>query len=252
MIKLFFKSILIGIANVIPGVSGGTVAVILNIYDDILEKIANFLDVEFKTKIEYFKYLSIVIAGAILGILVFANLISFSIKNYPKITSTFFTLLIVPSIPYIIKDFDYKKLKNIISFIAGLIFMAIFIYLALKYGQKSAFSMLSYNLTSTGCFEKTYLIKLFISGMLAAAAMIIPGISGSLLLLMLGEYYNILHFISTFSIRPLIFVIFGAGTGLVVFSKMISFLLDKYREITMFFLTGIITLSLVQIWLNIL
>ncbi len=113
MLKLFFKSIIIGIANIIPGVSGGTLAVIFNIYDELVEKIGNFLQVNFRTKIEYAKYLLVVGIGAGIGILMFANIIKFSVTNYPKLTSIVFSLLVLPSIPFIVKGLDYKRGKNI-------------------------------------------------------------------------------------------------------------------------------------------
>lgn len=249
MIKLFFKSIVIGVANIIPGVSGGTIAVLLNIYDELVEKIGNFLDVDFKTKIEYAKYLLVVIIGACVGILLFANIIKFSITNYPKTTSLVFTLLVIPSIPFIVKGLDYKKLKNIFSFFLGIIFMLIFVFLSIKYGKETD-SQIIYSISDTGCFGRPYLIKLFICGLIAAGAMIIPGISGSLLLLMLGEYYNIVAFISNFTVQPLIFLGLGVATGLVLFSKMIDYLLKNYRDVTLFFITGIVTMSVIQIWIN--
>ena len=106
MILLFLKSIIIGIANIIPGVSGGTLAVMLNVYDPITEKIGNFFLVDRKTKFSYFIYLLVVLIGAGTGIFLFANIIKYSITNYPKITVTVFTLLILPSIPYIVKGLD--------------------------------------------------------------------------------------------------------------------------------------------------
>lgn len=250
MFKLFLKSVVIGIANIIPGVSGGTLAVILNIYDDLVEKIGNFLQVDFKTKIEYAKYLIVVGAGAGVGILMFANIIKFSVTNYPKATSIVFSLLVLPSIPFVIKGLDYKKWKNIFSFLIGIIIMLIFIFLNIKYGKGSSPEII-YTVSESGCFERTYLIKLFVCGLVAAGAMIIPGISGSLLLLMLGEYYNIVAFVSNFTIQPLIFVGLGVGSGIVIFSKMIDYLLKNYREITLFFITGIVTMSVLQIWVNI-
>lgn len=250
MIKLFLKSIVIGVANIIPGVSGGTLAVILNIYDELVEKIGNFLQVNFKTKIEYAKYLAIVAAGAGVGILMFANIIKYSVTNYPKATSIVFSLLVLSSIPYIIKGLDYKKRKNIISFLIGVLIMLIFIFLNIKYGKDSG-SEVMYSLNNTSTFENTYLIKLFVCGLVAAGAMIIPGISGSLLLLMLGEYYNVVAFVSNFTIKPLIFVGLGVASGIVIFSKMIDYLLKNYREVTLFFITGIVTMSVLQIWVNI-
>ena len=127
MILLFLKSIIIGVANIIPGVSGGTLAVMLNVYDPITEKIGNFFLVDRKTKVSYFLYLLVVLIGAGTGIFLFANIIKYSITNYPKITVTVFTLLILPSIPYIVKGLDYKKKKNILAFCYGAMVMIIFI-----------------------------------------------------------------------------------------------------------------------------
>ena len=258
MILLFLKSIIIGIANIIPGVSGGTLAVMLNVYDPITEKIGNFFLVDRKTKISYFFYLLIVLVGAATGIFLFANIIKYSITNYPKITVTVFTLLILPSIPYIVKGLDYKKKKNILAFCYGAIVMIIFILLGLKYGDKTVGAV---TIQLSEGFAATYLIKLFLCGIVAAGAMIIPGISGSLLLMMLGEYYNVVYLISSLASSlkeksftifiPLVVLALGVGVGLVAFSKAINYLLKNYREFTLFFIEGIITFSIIQMWLSI-
>jgi len=260
MILLFFKSIIIGIANIIPGVSGGTLAVMLNVYDPITEKIGNFFLVDRKTKVSYFFYLLVVLIGAGTGIFLFANIIRYSITNYPKITVTVFTLLILPSIPYIVKGLDYKKKKNILAFCYGAIVMIIFILLGLKYGDKTT-GAVTIQLVEGVCFTRGYLLKLLFCGIIAAGAMIIPGISGSLLLMMLGEYYNVVYLISSLasSIReksftifsPLIMLALGIGIGLVAFSKAINYLLKNHREVTLFFIEGIITFSIIQMWLSI-
>ena len=98
----------------------------LNVYDPITEKIGNFFLVDRKTKLSYFWYLLIVLVGAATGIFLFANIIKYSITNYPKITVSVFTLLILPSIPYIVKGLDYKKKKNILAFACGAALMIIF------------------------------------------------------------------------------------------------------------------------------
>ena len=260
MILLFFKSIIIGVANVIPGVSGGTLAVMLNLYDPITEKIGNFFLVDRKTKVSYFIYLLVVLLGAGTGIFLFANIIKYSITNYPKITVTVFTLLILPSIPYIVKGLDYKKKKNILAFCYGAIVMIIFILLGLKYGDKTT-GAVTIQLVEGVCFTRGYLLKLLFCGIIAAGAMIIPGISGSLLLMMLGEYYNVVYLISSlvsslkersFTIlTPLIVLALGIGIGLVAFSKGINYLLKNHREFTLFFIEGIITFSIIQMWLSI-
>ena len=260
MILLFLKSIIIGIANIIPGVSGGTLAVMLNVYDPITEKIGNFFLVDRKTKLSYFWYLFIVLVGAATGIFLFANIIKYSITNYPKITVSVFTLLILPSIPYIVKGLDYKKNKNILAFCCGAALMIIFILLGLKYGDKTT-GAVTIQIAKGVCFTRAYRLKLFICGVIAAGAMIIPGISGSLLLMMLGEYYNVVYLISSlgaslkeksFSILlPLITLAVGVGIGLVAFSKAINYLLKNHKEFTLFFIEGIITFSIVQMWLSI-
>lgn len=258
MILLFLKSIIIGVANIIPGVSGGTLAVMLNVYDPITEKIGNFFLVDRKTKLSYFFYLLVVLVGAATGIFLFANIIKYSITYYPKITVTIFTLLILPSIPYIVKGLDYKKKKNILAFCYGAIIMIIFILLGLKYGDKTAGAV---TIQLSEGFRTIYLIKLFLCGVVAAGAMIIPGISGSLLLMMLGEYYNVVYLISSLTLSlkeksftifiPLIILALGIGIGLVAFSKAINYLLKNYREFTLFFIEGIITFSIIQMWLSI-
>ncbi|CKH07371.1 Domain of uncharacterised function (DUF368) [Fusobacterium polymorphum] len=260
MILLFFKSIIIGIANIIPGVSGGTLAVMLNVYDPITEKIGNFFLVDRKTKVSYFIYLLVVLLGAGTGIFLFANIIKYSITNYPKITVTVFTLLILPSIPYIVKGLDYKKKKNILAFCYGAIVMIIFILLGLKYGDKTT-GAVTIQLVEGVCFTRGYLLKLLFCGIIAAGAMIIPGISGSLLLMMLSEYYNVVYLISSlvsslkersFTIlTPLLVLALGIGIGLVAFSKGINYLLKNHREFTLFFIEGIITFSIIQMWLSI-
>ena len=260
MILLFLKSIIIGIANIIPGVSGGTLAVMLNVYDPITEKIGNFFSVDRKTRISYFFYLPVVLVGAATGIFLFANIIKYSITNYPRITVTVFTLLILPSIPYIVKGLDYKKKKNILAFCCGAIIMITFIFLGLKYGDKTT-GAVTIQLVKGVCFTRGYLLKLLFCGIIAAGAMIIPGISGSLLLMMLGEYYNVVYLISSLasSIReksftifsPLIMLALGIGIGLVAFSKAINYLLKNHREVTLFFIEGIITFSIIQMWLSI-
>lgn len=260
MLLLFLKSIIIGIANIIPGVSGGTLAVMLNVYDPITEKIGNFFLVDRKTKVSYFLYLLVVLIGAGTGIFLFANLIKYSITNFPKITVGVFTLLILPSIPYIVKGLDYKKRKNILSFIYGAIIMIVFIFLSLKFGDKTT-GAVSIQLGENSNFATSYLIKLFFCGLVAAGAMIIPGISGSLLLMMLGEYYNVVYLISSLSLAlkdknyiifiPLLVLALGVGAGLVIFSKGINYLLKNYRERTLFFIEGIIVFSIIQMWLSI-
>ena len=264
MIQLFLKGIIIGIANIMPGVSGGTLAVIMGVYDKLTEAIGNFPTAPVKKKIEYIKFLLQIGSGAAIGIILFARVIEFCFTNYPRATAGGFSLLILPSIPYIIKGEDKKDKKNIFFFCLGALLTLGFVYADYKFGKDSGVKELVTVVTTS------YALKLFACGGLAAGAMIIPGISGSLLLLMLGEYYNILGFINKFfsnlinitsssSISEIItnlyilpLTAFGLGVliGLVLIAKLINMLLQKHRCVTLFFITGIIVVSILQIWLN--
>ena len=138
--------------------------------------------------------------------------------------------------------------------------MIIFILLGLKYGDKTT-GAVTIQIAKGVCFTRAYRLKLFICGIIAAGAMIIPGISGSLLLMMLGEYYNVVYLISSLAsslkeksftiLSPLIILAIGIGVGLVAFSKAINYLLKNHKEFTLFFIEGIITFSIVQMWLSI-
>ena len=264
MLKLILKGIIIGIANIIPGVSGGTLAVILGVYDKLTEAIGNFLVVPMKKKMEYLKFLAQIGIGVVAGVILFAKLIEFAVTNYPKITAGVFTLLIIPSIPYIVKGENKKDKKNMIFLCLGGLLALGFIYADLVYGDKSGGTQVATVLTGG------YLLKLLICGSVAAGAMIIPGISGSMLLLMLGEYYNVLGFINRFftgiihigtyssfgaiidNLAIIQLAAFGIGilVGLVGIAKIINILLAKYRSSTLFFITGIIVVSIFQIWIN--
>lgn len=264
MIQLFLKGIIIGVANIMPGVSGGTLAVILGVYDQLTEAIGNFPTAPMKKKIEYMKFLLQIGIGAVVGIVLFAKIIEYCVINYPKLTAGGFSLLIVPSIPYIIKGEDKKDKKNILFFLLGAILTLAFVYADYRFGKSDSNQQLVSVVTTA------YAIKLFACGGVAAGAMIIPGISGSLLLLMLGEYYNILGFINKFfsnlvnvgsysSIGEIVsnlyifpLVSFGLGViiGLVAIAKLINMLLEKHRSVTLFFITGIVVVSILQIWIN--
>lgn len=265
MFKLFFKGIIIGVANIMPGVSGGTLAVIMGVYDQLTEAIGNFLIVPFKKKVEYAKFLAQIGAGMAIGIILFAKIIEFCFTNYPRSTAGFFSILIIPSIPYIIKGEDKKNGRNRMFFVLGAILTLIFVFLDYRFGSSNGTAQLVKIVTLSYC------IKLFICGALAAGAMIIPGISGSLLLLMIGEYYNILGFISGFFdglvhitsygslgeiisnlyVVPLTVFASGVAIGLVLVAKLINMLLSsKHRSVTLFFIAGIIVVSVLQIWVN--
>ncbi|WP_293720263.1 DUF368 domain-containing protein [uncultured Cetobacterium sp.] len=241
MVKNFLKGIVIGIANVLPGVSGGTLAVVLGIYDKLTEAVGNFLTASMEKKIEYAKFLAQIGAGAVLGIVAFAGIISKMYELYPKGTTVAFLFLILPSIPVILKGEKFFKKENLIAFFSGVAFTGIFMFLTKTLAGEEIVR------TAQTAFTAGYGVKLFFCGIVAAGAMVIPGISGSLLLILLGEYYNVLGYIKSFAILPLIFFAAGTGIGLVLVAKGINILLNKYRSYTLNFIVGIIVVSLIEI-----
>ncbi|WP_297488325.1 DUF368 domain-containing protein, partial [uncultured Cetobacterium sp.] len=175
------------------------------------------------------------------GIIAFAGIVSSMYTNYPKGTTIVFLLLILPSIPLILKGENIFNKKNILSLFLGIIFTLLFILITKKFSNGND------EVLRSAVFNVTYGGKLFVCGLISAGAMIIPGISGSLLLLILGEYYNILNYIKSFNILPLIFFSLGMAVGLVGVSKVINILLHKYRSYTLHFIVGIIIVSLFEI-----
>lgn len=243
----FFYNILkgsaIGIANVIPGVSGGTVAFILGIYDKLLESIGKFITADRESKKKYLKFLFSIGIGVLAGIIFFAKTIGFLYKNYPEQTSFLFLGLIIGSIPYIVKNHAGKPdIKSGITFISGVLVFVMFIYFGNKFGINENSNIIKTELTAG------YGLKLFICGALAAGAMVMPGISGSLLLLMIGEYHNIINFINTRNYIAISVIGAGVGTGILVFAKITAYFFKKYRNMTVYFILGLIIASCVKVY----
>lgn len=197
-------------------------------------------------KIKYARFLIEIAVGAGIGILIFARVIGFLFDSYPTATKIVFILLILPSIPLIVKGENYKDKQNIFSFIMGFLSIMLFSYAVIKFsgGIKEDSDVRT-------IFTMGYYIKLIFCGFIATGAMIIPGISGSFLLLLLGEYQNVLSYINNFKITPMLFFTLGMGFGALGFTKVINYCLKKYRSITLFFILGIIIASLLQLLLTI-
>lgn len=244
----FIKGMAIGVANAIPGVSGGTLAFVLGIYEKLTFAISTLPTslIKFKIKdvLESLKILIPVGLGAVITIFLFLNLITYLFANFPIPTKIFFVGLILASIPFITKSIDKFNIKIFLSFFMGAFIMAIFVYFDINTPEIS-------NATFSGNFTVLYGIKLFFCGIVAAIAMVIPGISGSLLLLILGEYENVSYFVSTFNIPPLIFLGVGILIGIFAVSKVITIVLEKHRSELFSFVLGIIIVSFLSLWPNI-
>ncbi len=243
MFKNLIKGALIGVANVIPGISGGTLALILGIYEKLTESIGEFFNVPHKKKLEYGIFLIQILAGAGIGILIFAKLIEYLFKNHYEGTSFFFLGVIIASLPAIIqhKERATPKKKEIILFILGaLLPLSLFFY-------QSFIKISTVDEINSG-LSVFYMAKLLVCGVIAGGTMVVPGISGSLILMILGEYYNVLSFINNFNILPMATFAFGAAFGIFIFAKVMDKFLKRYKDETLYFLLGIVTLSLLEMW----
>lgn len=240
---LFIKGLAIGVANAIPGVSGGTLAFVLGIYEKLTFAISSLPSSIFKPK-EFLSHLKILIPtgiGAVISIFLFLNAIVYLFGKFPVPTQMFFVGLILGSLPLISRSVVKFNIQAFFFFFIGAAVMAIFVYFDINAPAKTG-------ATYSGNFNALYGIKLFVCGVAAASAMIIPGISGSLLLLIMGEYENVSYLVKSFEFIPLAFLGAGVALGIFAVSKLITFLLSKYRDSVFSVILGIIIVSLMSIW----
>ena len=189
-IRLFLVGGAMGVANIIPGVSGGTLAVVFGIYEQLMEALSNFTSQRDKRK-EYIIFLSTVFGGALFSIVAFARLLSWAFDNYELMTVYFFLGLIIGSIPVVVKAHNDMKItmSRSVAFVIGVAVVVIFSFMQKDSGIESkVFDTQAYGIAD-------YLYYMF-SGALAASAMIIPGLSGSFILILLGAYRVVLDSVS--------------------------------------------------------
>jgi len=258
-IRLFLIGGVMGIANIIPGVSGGTIAVVFSIYDELMEALGNFItDAENRWK--HIRFLSLIFSGSIAAILVFSKLLKWSLENYTLMTIYLFIGLIIGSIPVIWNTLEKDRKINAANVIAFLFGLSLVIVLSLMQTETSGFESVSFGAMSLSLFDLLYY---FICGAIAASAMIIPGVSGSFILILLGAYATVLSAVSGLSSvvtnfelsselinRLMILGSLGIGVilGILVFAKIMSWALKHYFANTMFIILGLIIGSIYQIF----
>ena len=182
-IVLMIKGFLFGIANIIPGVSGGTLALTMGVYEDLIESISHF----FKDVRKSLKFLCVFGLGAILSILLMSKVISLSLDKFPFPTTLFFVGLIIGGIPLLTRKVRKNKVKpfNVLLFL---------ITFGIVIGM--AFMQEGNNVVSLSNVTPWMMFLLFIVGMVAAATMVIPGVSGSFVLMLLGFYKPVVNTVS--------------------------------------------------------
>ena len=247
-IMLIIKGFIMGIANIIPGVSGGTLALTLGIYEDFINAISHFFK-DFKKNI---LFLIPIVIGMGLSILTMSNVISYSFDHFPIPTTLFFMGLVLGGIPMLIKKVKgTKENKQISSYIIMFLTFAFVMVLAFS-NELFGSGLGEVNLAS---LNPVGYILLLLVGLVAAATMIIPGVSGSLVLMLLG-YYNpvidtikdLTHF-NNIGHNLVVCVVFGIGVvvGIVVIAKLIEMLLKKHEIKTYFGVIGFIIASVIAI-----
>ena len=228
-----------GAADVVPGVSGGTIAFITGIYDTLLESIrrmnpsvlALWKREGFKTAFNHNNgfFLISLFAGVFTSIATFAKLISWLLVTHPVPLWSFFFGLVLVSVFHILKQVERRDIIRFIFLLLGVAF--------------------AYSITVLKPLQmEPTSINLLIAGAIAICAMILPGISGSFILLLIGMYSPVLGAVKEFQIDVLALFLSGCVLGLLTFSHVLSWLLHSFRDFTLLFLTGLMIGTLPKIW----
>lgn len=242
---LFIKGVVLGVAFVIPGVSGGTLAVLLGIYEELIEAASNFYKnmVNFK---KYFMYLLPIGLGIIFSVAVFAKLIKFGLDKAPIITILIFLGMIIGGIPALVRNVKGTKinLKDMTLMLVGLI-----IVISMLIFHKSNSNVVLTNMSITGY------ITLLLVGAIAAVTMVVPGISGSFTLMLIGYYEPILNLVNDITsfknLGPNLILIFtfmlGVFIGIIFISKIIEWCLKHYKRETYYAIIGFVLSSIISV-----
>jgi putative membrane protein len=237
-LRLVLSGVFIGSADVVPGVSGGTMAFILGIYDELIDSIRaavpflkNLLTLRWREAFEVFpwRFLLAVATGIGIAILSLAHFLDWALEEHPVYVFSLFFGLILASL-YVVR----KRVKNwSVSNIAATAVAAIGAYLLI-------------GLTPANTPEALWFI--FLSGSIAICAMILPGISGAFILVLLGKYQFILSSLLALDIPVIITFMLGAAVGIIAFSNVLRWLLDHHHDLTVAILLGFMLGALRKVW----
>ena len=233
---LTLKGMAMGAADVVPGVSGGTIAFIAGIYDELINSIKSInmhsLKLLFTGKIAAFwkavngNFLFALLLGSVFSL---AKLITYLLLNEPVLVWSFFFGLVLASTWFVTKDIKGWNWKTVAGFVGG--------------------AVIAYYITvATPAETSTNLMFIFLCGAIAICAMILPGISGSFILVLLGKYFYVMEAVKTLDLVVLGVFAFGAALGITSFSRVLSYALKNFRNITLSVLSGFMLGSLNKVW----
>ena len=239
-LRVFFCGILMGIADAIPGISGGTIALLLGIYEELIGSISNFninLFQNLKNKgIKYCwnkingNFLLSLISGVLLSLVSFVKIFSILIEKYPLFIWSFFLGLILATLFVINRNIKKWDIAN---------FILIFIF---------AFLTILLSIINPSISENINLFYILICGIIASSAMILPGISGSLILVILGVYTLIINALNNLEYNIILVFLIGCLIGIINFSKIIKWLFHNYRDYTFSIMLGLVIGSIYTVW----
>lgn len=233
------KGIGMGAADVVPGVSGGPIAFIVGIYDELIETIKSF---NLKNARLFFtghwvrfwrnvngNFLFSLLLGIGISVFSLAKIITWLLMDYPVLVWAFFFGLVLASTWFVGKDIKEWNWKTVLTFIAG--------------------AVIAYYITiATPAETSTHPLFIFLCGAIAICAMILPGISGSFILVLLGKYFYIMEAVKTLDFTVLFLFAVGAFIGITGFSHLLSYALRHFRNMTLSTLTGFMLGSLNKVW----
>lgn len=246
-ISLILKGIVLGISFILPGVSGGVLSVVMGIYDKLIEAVSHFYESWANFK-KYFNFLFFLGIGGIISVLVLTNVIEYALNKIPVITILIFVGLIVGGVPQL-----FNKIKKDVSF-GNILLMFIGIGL-----------LVLMSITTGGASNQVIdtsfvsMLKMFGVGVLASATIVIPGVSGSFLLMVMGYYEPLLRIINEITSftnlynNIIVMIPFGIGLviGAIVIAKLIDFCLNKYPIKTYYVIIGFVIASIIEVFLSV-
>ncbi|WLR44177.1 DUF368 domain-containing protein [Bacillus carboniphilus] len=233
--KNIYRGFLMGTSDIIPGVSAGTIAVLLGIYNSLLAAINGFFSKEWKKHLGFLIPLGV---GVISAILLLSHLLESLLENYQEPTHLFFLGLILGILPFLVFQADVKNnftSRHYILLIVAAIAIASMVFLDQNTSQWQVIGMKE-------------IVLLFLSGWVASMAMLLPGISGSFILLIFGVYATVLGGVNDLNLIILIPVALGVMLGFISMSKLLNYLMSAHTSIMYALIIGMVTGSLAVVY----